>query len=287
MITAAHALAWVATALLWIVLVAAVLLGVVALVVAILLIPPVSVRGRLDSVHVDEENPLDWSTLSYRLQLSGLLGAARVEIEHDGTSTRGFGAGLEAGSTGSRSRIRIFGWTKSVAGKSPGEDRKTASKPRSVDRRQPQDHRGPVTPGKKPSSTRSSTKRPAPSGRSLSLSQWRRLLPEGVWLIRQAWHKLRLDVQGDLTYGFTDPFVTGIVYGTLVALPRMPRLRLQPDFTRGVLKGWAEFSLRAYPWQIVLLIVRLAFRPGVRSLWWPRLKGALPIPRSTKEVVTS
>src|SRR5690606_6935508 len=124
--------------------------------------------------------------------------------------------------------------------------------------------------------------------RSLDLATLARLAPEAKWLLGRAKKELRLSLRGDLVYGFRDPFATGMMCGFTAVLAPWPALKLTPDFSRGRLDGWLEVSLRAYPWRVLLLLSRTAFRPGVRPLWWSEVKRRLPSirrkPQDIKEV---
>lgn len=250
------------------------LLGLALFLLLILMIPPLHVKGRVDSLDIDEKNPFDWKELSFRAHVIGLFGALRLSIQQS------------AGAGTTTSQLYLFGFAKTLESSSDGKAKRR--------RQEGDEQRRSISPGAndaddEPSGRRRQrvkTKAKTRKKRSLTLSQLRQLWPEATWLIKQTIRKLRLDVQGRLTYGFSDPFVTGVVHGAVVVLPRLPKLQLQPDFIQGVLRGWAGFSLRLYPWQALWLLLQLAFRPGVRSLWWPRIKGALRIiPKPTKEVV--
>ena len=104
---------------------------------------------------------------------------------------------------------------------------------------------------------------------------------------QQTIRKLRLDVQGRLTYGFSDPFVTGVVHGAVVVLPRLPQLSTcSRTLHKASLRGWAGFSLRLYPSAGIMVIASTGVSAGREILLVASDKGALRIiPKPTKEVV--
>lgn len=246
-------------------------MGSATLLFVLLLLPPIYVKARIDSLRIDEETPFNWDEFSFRAQVGGLLGAAQLGVEH------------QAGTT--TTQLRLLGFTKPLRSASPDKGAKQEGEHRSARGRrfrrsqsEATDRRG--SPGKQ--------KRKSGKKRPVSLSQLRQLLPEAAWLIKKAFQQFKLAARGRLTYGFSDPFATAIAHRITTSLPPMPELRLQPDYAQGVLEGWVELDLRIYPWQAVLLGIQLLFRPGVRSLWWSRVKNALRIkPKPIKEVINT
>jgi hypothetical protein len=57
-------------------------------------------------------------------------------------------------------------------------------------------------------------------------------------------------VEGDMTYGFPDPAVTGWSEAFLGPWYRMVPVRLAPDFSRPALIGWAQVDGRIYGYQV-------------------------------------
>lgn len=109
-------------------------------------------------------------------------------------------------------------------------------------------------------------------GSGVSWQEVRGLLPEGRWLLARLIRTLRLEAEGELEYGFDDPMATGLCEAVRPLLPLPEPLRLTPDFTEARLEGWARLRLSVYPIAAVAVVLRAAFRPGVRYLWWSRLK---------------
>lgn len=232
------------------------LLAGLAAAMVILCLPPVYLRARVDGLHWDEETSLDGEQVGLEAGASALCGALQLLYRREGGRVRSEG--------------RLLGITipmNRFHGSLRSDDSRRAERP-------PEESRRP----------RKKEARKA-AGMPVSWVALRRLLPDIQWLLSQARRRWRLGLRGELVYGCSDPFATAIVHRLLTAFPSQPGLALQPDYSGGTLKGWMEGSLRAYPWQILLLLVQAAFRPGVRALWWPRLRRALTTgPRRAREV---
>lgn len=202
---------------------------------------------------------MSWDEAAFEAQAIGLYGALRFRFERRDGDTR--------------SETRLFGIARTIG--RHGE----RVRPGGARRRARSKHRS-RSPGEA-----TSKRRKAPS---INLSVLRRMWPDVQWLVTMARRRLQLKLRGDLVYGFPDPFATGMVHGLTAALQPFPELGLRPDYAQGVLHGWVELSLRLYPLQAVLLFVQTSLRPGVRSLWWPRVRNRLRIiPRRTKEAVST
>lgn len=259
----------VGIALLW-------LLGAAVVLLAALSLPPVSARVRVDPLHFDEEGPWGWKEVPLEVDVRALFGALHFRFERSGGALQAAWRFLPiAGAAAAKGGLR--------ESEPPGELGARLGRDRPEDRPAPR-------PGRGAGRAESARRRPK---RALSLNEWRRLLPEVRWLFAQARRRMKLEVLGELVYGFSDPFATALVHSATAALPPLPRLRLHPDYSRGTLRGGVELRVRAYPWQAALLLARACLRPNVRSLWWPRLRRAVkmrrawPMRRKHKEVVAS
>ena len=106
-----------------------------------------------------------------------------------------------------------------------------------------------------------------------------KLTPDLIWaLTREAlslpervWRSLGIRLSGELTYGFSDPSLTGfceaIRWGTGVALP----VRLTPDFLRPCLIGWGRAGGRVFGYKLVAIGWRVLRRPAI----WNYLVGQI------------
>lgn len=103
----------------------------------------------------------------------------------------------------------------------------------------------------------------------------RAVVQETPGLVPRLWRSLTLRIRGDLTYGFEDPFITGMSQAVLANVSVPADLRLTPDYSRGCLLGWGEATATVYPIKIIGIVLGTALRPAVRRLWWPRLWSAL------------
>lgn len=98
------------------------------------------------------------------------------------------------------------------------------------------------------------------------------LLPELRGLMARLWRSLGFEGRGELTYGFEDPYLTGLCEGLRAMVPMPRELHLTPDFGEARLEGWAQAQMTVYPIWTVGLLVGTLFRRRVRRIWWSRLK---------------
>jgi len=230
----------------------------------------------VDSLHIDEELPVNWEEIALRAEFSGLLGAVQIRLERLGSKMR--------------TQVRIVGISIERSGSDTGREPMASDNTRS---------NKVMTSSKSQKQSRWRTTREDPKSQAdskqetrtkrrrrsrIKLSDARRLLPEATWLLNKAWRRLKLRVRGSLVYGFPDPFATGLTHGLMATLPPLSQLYLQPDYSQGRLDGWVELSLRIYPIQVLFLAVQACFRPGIRPLWWPRVRSWI-LPRRTKEAM--
>lgn len=105
------------------------------------------------------------------------------------------------------------------------------------------------------------------------------LHPELLWAVAKealslpvkVWRSLGVRLSGDLTYGFSDPSLTGFCealrWGTRVSLP----VKLNPDFLRPCLIGWASVGGRVFGYRLVAIGWRVLRRPVI----WNHLAGQI------------
>lgn len=103
----------------------------------------------------------------------------------------------------------------------------------------------------------------------------RELIRESVYLVRRLWRDLGLDVTGDLTYGFPDPALTGIGEAALGIVGRPAGMRVQPDFLRSRLEGWAQVEGSLFGVQVLIQLLRVLKNPVLRRYVMRRLFGKL------------
>lgn len=108
----------------------------------------------------------------------------------------------------------------------------------------------------------------------------RALLSEARWFVPRLWRALGVRVKGDLTYGFPDPFLTGMSQAVLANVPGSPDFRLTPDYGEGRLTGWIQVEAAVFPVRSALVLVRTAFRPAIRRIWWPQLRSAMRLSKA-------
>ncbi len=88
---------------------------------------------------------------------------------------------------------------------------------------------------------------------------------EALRFLQRLWQDLGLRLNGDLTYGFADPSLTGwteaLRHGAGVRLP----VHLTPVFVRPCLSGQAEAAGRLYGYQVAAGIWRGLKNPVIRS----------------------
>lgn len=72
-------------------------------------------------------------------------------------------------------------------------------------------------------------------------------------------------VQGDMTYGFPDPAVTGWCELFLGQWYRLVPVRVEPDFSRPALIGWAQADGRIYGYRLLAAAWRVLDDPVIRG----------------------
>lgn len=80
----------------------------------------------------------------------------------------------------------------------------------------------------------------------------------------QLWRSLGLRLAAELTYGFSDPSLTGLCEAVRWGTGLGQSLRLTPDFQRPCAKGWAELSGRLYGFRLLAIAWRVLRR---REIW--------------------
>lgn len=118
------------------------------------------------------------------------------------------------------------------------------------------------------------------SGSALAPRLGLALLSEASWFVPRLWRALGVQIKGDLTYGFPDPFLTGISQAVLAHMPLSPKLRLTPDYWQGRLTGSVETKATIVPIKSVAVVIRTAFRPAIRQIWWPQLRSAMRLSKA-------
>lgn len=108
----------------------------------------------------------------------------------------------------------------------------------------------------------------------------RAIIQETPGLVLRLWRSLALRIRGDLTYGFEDPFLTGMSQAVLANVSLPADLRLTPEYSDGCLKGWVEATATLYPIKTIGIVLGTALRPALRQLWWPRLRSAMRLTRA-------
>ena len=220
-------------------------LSVTALLLAALILLPVAVALSLS-------RPTAAGPLHFEARLGLFLGW--------------FGGGVQVGPQGAQTFVALGGWKRLLGAAQPTEETS------------PQPAAEPAA-----ESTAESDSKPAPKP-TTRRSAWDRLVrlwhlagaPTALLARRLpraiAWR--RCSLVGKL--GFTDPALTGRIYGLLAALeamaPKRLDMRLQPDFIDGS-RGSCSLHLHLYPSRLLLLFGLFAFRLGSRWLGmrWRRL----------------
>lgn len=293
--------------------------GAVALLMLALMTAPVRLDARAESLRFSEESfdwdtldwgAINWDSMALSARLDALFGALRIRIERRDAATqaqwsvlgfaRPFRDSRSPGETQLHSRSRRAkpsgaSGTSETGGTSETSQTDGAAQLDGAERerrRHGASKRGRVRRDEEPGAGGQPAGAAQRRQRSLNLGMLRRVWPDVSWLLATARRRLHLSVEGALVYGFPDPFATGLTQGMLAVVPAMPKLRLVPDYSQARLEGWIKLGFKAYPWQVVLVVARFFFRPAVRSLWWPRLRKALPFAHrtsrsNTKEVASA
>jgi len=95
---------------------------------------------------------------------------------------------------------------------------------------------------------------------------------EGLRSLRRLWRSFGLGLSGDLTYGFSDPSLTGFCEATLWTLGRPAHLRLTPDWTQARLEGQAQLHGRLYGFEVAVAFLAMLKNPRLRHYLWMSLK---------------
>jgi hypothetical protein len=88
---------------------------------------------------------------------------------------------------------------------------------------------------------------------------------ESARLVRRLVGVTGIRVEGDMTYGFPDPAVTGWSEAFLGPWYRMVPVHLAPDFSRPALTGWAQVDGRIYGYQLAQAAWRVLDDPVIRD----------------------
>ncbi|MDB4894689.1 MAG: hypothetical protein JWN15_951 [Firmicutes bacterium] len=88
---------------------------------------------------------------------------------------------------------------------------------------------------------------------------------ESARLVRRLVGVTGIRVEGDMTYGFPDPAVTGWSEAFLGPWYRMVPVHLAPDFSRSALIGWAQVNGRIYGYQVAQAAWRVLDDPVIRD----------------------
>ncbi|MGE5674927.1 MAG: hypothetical protein ACM3XM_13810 [Mycobacterium leprae] len=118
-------------------------------------------------------------------------------------------------------------------------------------------------PGRKPK--RKATPKAKTKSKSLDLELLMALVPEVAAFLFRLVRATGLRMAGDVTYGFADPSLTGwceaIRWSSHLPLP----VRLEPDFTRTALTGWAEADGRLNLFKVLRAAWPALADPVIRS----------------------
>lgn len=95
------------------------------------------------------------------------------------------------------------------------------------------------------------------------------LAKEAMRLPGQIWRSLGVDLSGDITYGFSDPSLTGWCEATRWGTGKAVPIKLTADFLRPCLIGWATVGGRVYGFRLAAIGWRVLRRPVI----WNHLVG--------------
>lgn len=223
-----------------------VLLWIVAGLIAfvfVVLCTPLRVSAAVDEVRLAEASGWNLDGTSGSFDVEWLFGLVAIAGE------------LKVGKF-IRLRFRIFGIPLTTS--KGGVARR---KPRSGERRRKENAR-----------FKRRHRRRGRSDSAVSLRDLPALFAEGRRLIVKLWRTLRFEATGEMIYGFDDPAVTGACEALRTQLRWPDRFRLVPDFTEARLEGWARIRFVVYPIVPLIIAAGVAFRRGVRRIWWRALK---------------
>lgn len=101
-------------------------------------------------------------------------------------------------------------------------------------------------------------------GRRPSPALLKAVVQELARLPGRFWRSLGTTAAGELTYGFSDPSVTGFCEAVRWGTGLGRSLRLSPDFSRPCLVGWAELTGSLYGFRLLIIAWRVLRR---REIW--------------------
>jgi hypothetical protein len=104
-----------------------------------------------------------------------------------------------------------------------------------------------------------------PMGKPLEPELWLACLEEFGRFFGKAVEELGLRVSGRLTYGFSDPALTGWLEGVRWALDLPSPLELEPEFRGACLTGAVEARGRTYGYKLALAALRALQNPVIRK----------------------
>lgn len=229
----------VLTTLLWVI-------GGLLFLLLLGMLTPLRLRGSIADVQWSETTEPDWQAIRWEVKGRWLLGTVALRASkgpHGDPSfvLRILGVPIKINPSPSRSKTKAK--AKGTAG--------SAKRARGVQQRSKKHGRGAAR---------------------LSMHEILALIGEAKWFLGRMWRTVRLRGRGEMTYGFSDPYLTAMVHAVRVTVPVAPDLRVIPDFTETKLEGWATIGIDTIPVRSMLVLVRTAFRKGVRQVWWSRLR---------------
>lgn len=217
-----------------------------ALLLLAALCVPLKVYGSVTGLAFREEEEAVWDGVAGRFGVTWLFGAVAFR-------------GVQEPGKPPHVAARLFGWERplSLDGSGGRRERRRAASVRPVTKAQ----------------ARKREAQPAAGGRGrgpgrwrLSAAELRALLPEGVRLLRRVWRASHVRAAGDLTYGFSDPSLTGWCEALRAVVPLPRELRLKPDFWGARLEGWAEVRAKVYPIAVSWIVATTVLRRPVRRI---------------------
>ena len=233
--------------------------GMLALVLAILFVP-FRIAARVDGLDLaelppedaGEPNDVDAVATAWHVRADWLWGVVRFQ------ATGGLDNGAER-------ELRVLGFRRSL------------STSKGIREARDGDHQRPRV---RTMGRRTARRRGPRSGSALAPRLGLALLSEASWFVPRLWRALGVQINGALTYGFPDPFLTGISQAIMAHMPLSPQLRLTPDYMQGRLTGSVEAKATIVPLKSVAVVIRTAFRPAIRQIWWPQLRSAMRLSKA-------
>jgi len=95
---------------------------------------------------------------------------------------------------------------------------------------------------------------------------------EGWRLLARLWRTLHLQAEGAVTYGFSDPALTGWLLGARAIFWRGESLRLMPDFMGPRFAGWLQITGRFFGEQVLAALLAALWSPPIRRRWMGAIK---------------